>query len=174
MRGPIEYFPNEDGTLEEEFTYKLLKEKKKKSLSRYIVLVITLYGKTQMKFVANPVHVAGIHLCGLCRFSCARLFVALWTVAHQASLSVGFSRQEYRSRLPFRPPGDLPRPGMEPACLLSPASAVGLFITAPPGKPVYDRCVCVRSRFSRVQLFASSWTVASQVPLSEGFSRQEY
>ena len=96
-----------------------------------------------MKFVANPVHVAGIHVCVLCRFSCARLFVALWTVAHQASLSVGFSRQEYWSRLPFRPPGDLPRPGMEPACLLSPASAVGLFITAPPGKPVYDRCVCV-------------------------------
>ena len=38
---------------------------------------------------------------------------ALWTVAHQASLSMGFSRQEYWSELPFPPPGDLPNPGIE-------------------------------------------------------------
>ena len=38
----------------------------------------------------------------------------LWTVVHQATLSVGFSRQEHWSRLPFPPPGDLPDPGIEP------------------------------------------------------------
>ena len=40
--------------------------------------------------------------------------VAPWTVAHQASPSMGFSRQEYWSGLPFPSPGDLPHPGIEP------------------------------------------------------------
>ena len=43
-----------------------------------------------------------------------RLFVTLWTVAYQASPSMGFSRQEYWSGLPFPSPGDLPNPGIEP------------------------------------------------------------
>ena len=43
-----------------------------------------------------------------------RLFVTPWTVAHQAPLSMGFSRQEYWSGLPFTSPGDLPDPGIEP------------------------------------------------------------
>jgi len=42
-------------------------------------------------------------------------FATLWTVAHQASLSMGFSRQEYWSGLPFPSPGDLPDPGIKPA-----------------------------------------------------------
>ena len=43
-----------------------------------------------------------------------RLFATLWTVAYQAPLSMGFSRQEYWSGLPFPFPGDLPDPGIEP------------------------------------------------------------
>ena len=43
-----------------------------------------------------------------------QLFATPWTVAHQASLSTGFSRQEYWSGLPFPSPGDLPNPGIEP------------------------------------------------------------
>ena len=43
-----------------------------------------------------------------------QLFVTLWTVAHQAPLSMGFSRQEYWNRLPLPSPGDLPDPGIEP------------------------------------------------------------
>ena len=43
-----------------------------------------------------------------------RFFVTPWTVAYQASLSMGFSRQEYWSGLPFPSPGDLPDPGIEP------------------------------------------------------------
>ena len=54
------------------------------------------------------------------------LFVILWTVAHQASLSVGFSRQEYWSGLPFPPPGDLPNSRIEPA-FQSQATAHGFF-----------------------------------------------
>ena len=46
--------------------------------------------------------------------SCVRLFATPWIVAHQAPLSMGFSRQEYWSGLPFPSPGDLPDPGMEP------------------------------------------------------------
>ena len=44
----------------------------------------------------------------------ARLFATLWTVAYQAPLSMGFSRQEYWSGLPFSSPGDLPDPRIEP------------------------------------------------------------
>ena len=59
--------------------------------------------------------------------SCIGLFATLWTIAHQAPLSVGFSRQEYWGGLPGPPPGDLPHPGMEPAPPVSPALAGGFF-----------------------------------------------
>ena len=61
-----------------------------------------------------------------------QLFEIPWTVACQASLSVGFSRQEYWSGLPFPSPGDLPESGIEP---VSPALAGGFFTMEPPGKP---------------------------------------
>ena len=54
-------------------------------------------------------------------FSRVQLFAALWTVAHQAPLSMGIPRQQYWSQLPFPSPGDLPHPGIEPAFLMSPA-----------------------------------------------------
>ena len=44
----------------------------------------------------------------------SRFFASPWTVAHKAPLSMGFSRQEYWSGLPFSPPGNLPDPGIEP------------------------------------------------------------
>ena len=47
--------------------------------------------------------------------------MTLWTVAHQAPLSVGFPRQEYWNVLPFPSSGDLPNPGTEPASPVSPA-----------------------------------------------------
>ena len=65
----------------------------------------------------------------------ARLFASLWTVARQAPLSMGFSRQEYRSGLPFLPPRDLPDLGAKPMSPASPALA-GFFITAPCGKSI--------------------------------------
>ena len=46
--------------------------------------------------------------------SCIQLFVTLWTAAHQALPSMGFSRREYWSGLPFLSPGDLPDPGIKP------------------------------------------------------------
>ena len=58
------------------------------------------------------------------------LFMTLWTVAHQASLSMGFSRQEYWSGFPCPPPGDLSDLGIEPVSLKSPALAGRPFITS--------------------------------------------
>ena len=61
---------------------------------------------------------------------CVRLCVTLWTEACQASLSMGFSRQEYWSELLCPPPGDLPNPGIEPMSLMSPALAGRIFTTS--------------------------------------------
>ena len=70
--------------------------------------------------------------------SYVRLFVAPWTVAHQAPPSMGFSRQEYWSGLPFLSPGDLPDPGIEPR---SPALQADVLTSEPPGKS--SRLYCV-------------------------------
>ena len=77
---------------------------------------ITSYGQQAM------------HVCMQSSFSCVWLFATLWTIAHQAPLSMGFSRQEYWSGLPCPPPGTLPDPGIEPVSLMSPALA-GRFST---------------------------------------------
>ena len=63
--------------------------------------------------------------------SCPTLTTS-WTAAHQAPLSMGFSRQQYWSELPFPPPGDLPNSGIKP---VSPALAGRFFPPEPPGKP---------------------------------------
>ena len=62
----------------------------------------------------------------------------LWTVAYQAPLSMGFSRQEYWSGLPFPSPGDLPDPGIKPR---SPALVADTLTSEPPGKP-YSELSC--------------------------------
>ena len=59
-------------------------------------------------------------------------FVTPWTVTHQAPPSLGFSRQEYWSGLPFPSPGDLANPGIEPR---APALQVESLPSGPPGKP---------------------------------------
>ena len=64
--------------------------------------------------------------------SCIRLFATLWTVARQASPSMGFCQQEYWSGLPFPSPGDLSDPAVEPA---SPALQAGTLLSEPLGKP---------------------------------------
>ena len=68
---------------------------------------------------------SGRHAC----FSHVQLFATLLTIALQASLSNGSSRQEYWSWLPCPSPGDLPDPGIKPVSLTSPAVAHGSFTT---------------------------------------------
>ena len=72
-------------------------------------------------------------------------FATPWILACQAPLSMGFSRQEYWSGLPFPPPGDLPNPGIKP---MSPA-LVGRFFTTelPPRKPILEVHMLLNSVF---------------------------
>ena len=77
----------------------------------------------------------------LSHFSHIWLFATLPTVASQAPLSMGFSRQEYWSGLPRPPPGDLPDPGFEHASLTSPALAGRFFTTSATRKPRLDHRV---------------------------------
>ena len=96
--------------------------------------------------------------------SYVQLFGTPWTIAHQASPSMEFSRQEYWSGLPFPSPRDLPDTGIKPR---SPALPADALTSEPPGKPK------VKS-LSPAQLFGTPWTIAHQAPLSMEFSRQEY
>ena len=64
-----------------------------------------------------------------------RLFATPWTVAYQAPPSMGFSRQEYWSGLPFPSPRDLPNPGIKPR---SPEFQADALTSEPPGKPQYN------------------------------------
>ena len=69
-------------------------------------------------------------VCMLSHFSCVQLSATLWTVAHQAPLSMRFSRHEYWSGWSCPPPEDLPDTRIEPASLRSPALAGGVFTTS--------------------------------------------
>ena len=70
--------------------------------------------------------------------SCVQLFSTPWTVAYQALLFMGFSRQQYWSGLLFLSPVDLPDPGIEQASPMSPTLAGGFSTTEPPGKPTVN------------------------------------
>ena len=95
------------------------------------------------------------------RFSHVWLFSTPWTVALQAPLPMGSSRQEYWSVLSFSPPGHLPHPGIEPRSLMSPALAGKFFTTstiwkAPgsPGGP--QRCIC-QSQWRKAGELVARW-----------------
>ena len=76
-----------------------------------------------------------VHVCVHAHLlSCFKLFATSWTVAYQAPLSMGFSRQEYWSGLLFPPPRDLPDTGIKSTSLEAPALAGRFFTTAPRGK----------------------------------------
>ena len=79
-----------------------------------------------------------INMCVLSHFSHVQLFVTPWTVARQAPLSMGFSRQEYWSGLPCPPPGNLPNP--EIVCTsLKPPILAGRFFTSSSTREAHDR-----------------------------------
>ena len=80
-----------------------------------------------------------VHVCMLSCFSRVRLFVTPWTVAYQAPLSTGFSRQESWSGLLCLPQGDLPNPGIETR---SPELQADSLPSEPPGKLFYPFAYC--------------------------------
>ena len=81
-----------------------------------------------------------IRVCMLSRFSHVRLFETPWTIAHQAPMSTGFSRQEYWSGLPSPPAGDLPHLGIEPTSLASPALKADSLPLSHQGSPLTYIC----------------------------------
>ena len=96
----------------------------------------------------------------LSSFSCVQLFATPWTVALQAPLSIGFSRQEYWGGLPCPPPGDLPDPGIKLVSLMSPALAGGSLPLVPPGKPLPTRICLVKAMVFPVVMYGcESWTI---------------
>ena len=96
---------------------------------------------------------------GLVTKSCLTL-VTPWTVARQAPLSTGFSRQEYWSGLPFPSPGDLPDPGIEPRSSALQADSLPTELW---GKPD----LCIDPLYRRVQLiYTSLWLIGKFSSLS--------
>ena len=107
--------------------------------------------------------------------SSVQLFGTPWTVAYQAPPSMGFSRQEYWSGLPFPSPGDLPNPGIEPKSEIepgSPALQADALTSEPPGKPNLDSilksrditlptkiCLVKAMVFPLVMYGCESWTI---------------
>ena len=103
---------------------------------------------------ALPMH-ASMHVS---HFSHFQFVATLWTVACQASPSMGFSRQEYWSGLPCPPPGIFPDPGIKPVSLMSPALAGRFFTTRPSGKPKKEaKCSEHRGRLPPRKMQASLW-----------------
>ena len=115
----------------------------------------------------------------VCVLSRVLLYVTPWTIAHQDPLSMKFSRQEYRSGLPFSPPGDLSDIGMEPMSLMSIALAGRFFTTGATWEAmyiyahthIYIYMVVVVQSLSHVRFFATPWTAACQASLSISTSR---
>ena len=84
-----------------------------------------------------------------------------WTAANQAPQSMGFSRQEYWSGLPFLSPGDLPDPGIEPR---SPILVADALTSEPPGKLSDLQTTTLDNRMSKMEALADS--VSAEDPRS--------
>ena len=97
-----------------------------------IIVALFTTGKKKEIYMASRRETIQYKILGAMCLVC--LFVIPWPVGRQASLSMGFFRQEHWSGLPFPPPGDLPDPGIELASPTSSALASGFFTTEPPGK----------------------------------------
>ena len=95
----------------------LLQHTTSTSTKRGLIICCVL---TAILFRLQAQHYLSIHVYLLSRFSLAQLFATLWTIAHQAPLSMRFSRQEYWSGLSCPPPGDLPDQGIKPGSPVAP------------------------------------------------------
>ena len=107
--------------------------------------------------------ISHVHACELICFNHVRFFETLWAVAHQVSLSMGFSRQEYWSGLPCPPPGDLPDPRDRTCISRDSCTAGGFFTTEPPRKPISHvdnskgaMCLLFNHQRGQSRLFSSS------------------
>ena len=104
----------------------------------YFMWLVSSSIRSQFRDFNIQIPLFHFHACGLRCFSRVQLLATLWTLAHEAPLSMGFSRQEYWSGLPCPPPGDLPNPGIEPASLASPALEADFLPLYHLGNPTLD------------------------------------
>ena len=119
-----------------------------------IYSICITYARTTSLYVA--------HACDQ-SLRCTQLFVTPRTVACQAPLSMGFSRQEYWSGLPFLPAGDLPHPGIEP---WSPTWQADSLPSEPPGKPKLHIYMVgnINDKVKSGKYFSLSWQMACNLP----------
>ena len=103
------------------------------SFPRGVIWLCVKHSVTEQSYTEN------VHVCVLRHFSCVQLFVTPWTVARQAPLSMGFSRQQYWNGLPCPPQRDLPNLEIEPTSLTSPALTDRFFTT----RTTWEAHVCV-------------------------------
>ena len=126
-----------------------------------------------IKLLSENVQRFNIGVC-VCLFAHARVlsyvqfFVALWTVACQASLSTEFSRQEYWDKLPFPTPGDPWDPVIKPMSLVSLALACRVFTTALVGKP---KALCTMSLTHLSNLISLYPSNGIDTPVEEEYSK---
>ena len=105
-------------------------------LMKYVYMEVALlrqcYSKRRIILISSLKNSQSmyVHVCMLSHFSRVWLYATLWTVAHQAPLSMGLSKQEYWSGLWFASPEDLSDPGVKPTSLMSPALADRFFTTS--------------------------------------------
>ena len=95
-------------------------------------------------------------------FSPVQLFVPLWIVAHQDPLSMGFSRQEYWTRLPCLPPGGIPDPGIKPTSPVAPALQTDFYCWAT-GKPMINLGSIWNLKSRDITLLTNVWIVKAMV-----------
>ena len=129
------------------------------SLMDYMVLTATCFQGLKAMGTFLRVGTWFYFQCAVLGHSVVSNSVTLWTVAHQAPLSTGFSRQEYWSGLPCPPPWDLPNPGIKP---MSPPLQGDSLLSEPPGKPLFS----IGKRISHLLLLSwlcqSLWLCRSQ------------
>ena len=115
-------YTNSSSTFRSSFIHFFKAKRKHKCRKSLVSYLFPLFGKRKEKLGWKWIMLKK-HAC-----TCsAQLFATLQTAAHQAPLSMGFSKQEYWNKLPLPPPGDLPDPGMEPMSPMSLALADEFF-----------------------------------------------
>ena len=123
---------------------------------------INLFTKTGIQ--STSYSLPTLHVCMLSRFSHVWLFATLWTVAHQAALSKGISKQEYWSGFPCPPaPGNLPETGIKPVSPVAPVLLVDSLTLSHQGSPCQSPWFVVICQFPRHKYLHHGWEQATRI-----------
>ena len=115
-------------------------------------------GKEYKAVYCHPVYLIYMQsTCVLSRFNHVWLFATLWIIARHASVSKGYSRQEYWSGLPCSPRGDLSDPRIEPVSLKSSALVGGFFTTNTNWETLYAEYIMQNARLDDYKLKSRLW-----------------